>query len=57
MAICTQSSITIVDLTDGKQAKLYITSNQPSVVIYDPNNTASPYTPNWSSNNLVYIVK
>lgn len=53
MAICTQSSITIVDLTDGKQAKLYITSNQPSVVIYDPNNTASPYTPNWSSNNLV----
>lgn len=53
MAIQTQSSITIIDITDGKQAKAYITSNQPSVVVYDPNNTSSPYTPNWASNNLI----
>lgn len=53
MAIQAYSDITIVDLTDGKQAKIYITSNQPSVVVYDPNNTASPYTPDWTTTNLI----
>ena len=53
MAIQAYSDIVIVDITDGKQAKIYLTSNQPSVVVYDPNNTASPYTPDWSTNNLV----
>lgn len=53
MAIQAYSDITILDLTDGKQAKVYITSNQPSIVVYDPNNTASPYTPDWTTNNLI----
>lgn len=53
MAIQAYSDIVIVDITDGKQAKIYLTSNQPSVVVYDPNNTASSYTPDWSTNNLV----
>ena len=42
---------TIVDLTDSRKLSAYITSNQPSVVIYDPN-SATKYTPDWSTNKL-----
>lgn len=43
---------TIVDLTDTRKLSTYITSNQPTTVIYDPN-SAVKYTPNWATNNLV----
>ena len=44
--------ISIVDLTDSRKLSAYLTSNQPNVVIYDPNN-AVQYSPDWSQNNLV----
>ena len=37
MAAIAYSSIDIVDLTDSQKLSAYITSNQPTVVIYDPN--------------------
>lgn len=43
--------ISIVDLTDGKQVQAYLTSNQPNIVVYDPN-SVQQYTPNWSSSTL-----
>ena len=52
MAAIAYSSIDIVDLTDSQKLSAYITSNQPTVVIYDPNATAQ-YNPNWSTNNLI----
>ena len=52
MAAIAYSSIDIVDLTDSQKLIVYITSNQPTVVIYDPNATAQ-YNPNWSTNNLI----
>lgn len=36
--------ISIVDISDVGKLQAYITSNQPSVVIYDPNATTK-YTP------------
>lgn len=44
--------ISIVDLTDSRKLSAYLTSNQPNVVIYDPNN-AVQYSPDWSQSNLV----
>lgn len=43
--------ITIIDMTDSRTLSAYITSNQPNVVIYDPNSTVE-YSPDWSKNNL-----
>ena len=52
MAAIAYSSIDIVDLTDSQKLSAYVTSSQPTVVIYDPNAT-SQYNPNWSTNHLV----
>ena len=49
--IKTYGSISIVDSTDGGQLSATIQSNQPLMVIHDPNNENS-YTPDWSKNNL-----
>lgn len=49
--IKTYGSISIVDSTDGGQLSATIQSNQPLMVIYDPNNT-NAYTPDWSKTNL-----
>lgn len=43
--------ITIIDMTDSRTLSAYITSNQPNVVIYDPNSSVE-YSPDWSKNNL-----
>ena len=40
------SAITIVDMSDGKQLSVYISSNQPRIQIRDVN--ASSWTPDWS---------
>lgn len=45
------SSVTVTDLSDAGQISLYLTSNQPTSVIYDPNQDI--YTPDWSTSNLV----
>ena len=49
--IKTYGSISIVDSTDGGQLSVTIQSNQPLMVIHDPNNT-NGYTPDWSKTNL-----
>ena len=45
------SSVSVIDLTDVGVINLYLTSNQPTSVIYDPDQNT--YTPDWSSSNLV----
>lgn len=45
------SSVTITDLSDAGQVSLYLTSNQPNSVIFDPNQNT--YTPDWGKSNLV----
>ena len=44
--------ISIIDMTDSRKLSAYLTSNQPNVVIYDPN-SSTQYSPNWATNNLV----
>ena len=41
------SSVSVIDLTDVGSINLYCTSNQPTSVVYDPNQNS--YTPNWST--------
>lgn len=45
------SSVVVKDTTDVGQLSLYLTSNQPTTVLYDPNQNT--YTPDWSTSNLV----
>lgn len=45
------SSVVVTDYSDVGQLNLYLTSNQPTTVIYDPNQNI--YTPDWSSSNLI----
>lgn len=44
------SSISVTDRTDAGTLNFYLTSNQPSSVVYNPNQNA--YTPNWATSNL-----
>lgn len=43
---------TFTDIGDVGRLTAYLTSNQPMMVVYDPNNTQSPYTPNWATSAL-----
>ena len=53
MAVKAFSSVSVIDYTDVGSIQLYLTSNQPTTVIYDPNTSGTAaYTPNWSSSNL-----
>lgn len=45
-------SITIVDIGDLGTLSVYPESNQPTSVIYDPNQNGGVYNPNWISTNL-----
>ena len=47
------SSVSVIDLTDVGSINLYCTSNQPTSVVYDPNQNS--YTPNWSSSPFLVI--
>ena len=47
----TSSSITFIDTTDNRKLDAYITSNLPTIQIYDTN--ANTYSPDWSKTNLV----
>lgn len=53
MAVKAFSSVSVIDYTDIGNIQLYLTSNQPTTVIYDPNTTGTAaYSPNWASSNL-----
>ena len=45
------SSVAIQDSLDVGNLQSYLSSNQPTSVIYNPNNSA--YTPDWSSSHLI----
>lgn len=45
------SSVTVTDYSDVGQVSLYLTSNQPNNVIYDPNQDI--FTPDWSASHLI----
>lgn len=47
------NDIVLLDTTDTKKIDLHITSNHPTVQIYDKNNTQEPLTPDWKKNPLV----
>ena len=47
------NDIVILDTTDSKKIDLHISSNHPTVQIYDPNNSHNPITPDWSVDPLV----
>lgn len=49
--ILAYSSVTVTDYNDVGTLNLYLTSNQPTTVVYDPNQNV--YTPNWASSSLV----
>ena len=44
-------SVSVRDYTDLGQIMMYMTSSQPSTVVYDP--SQSTYVPNWGQSNLV----
>ena len=45
-------SITIVDIGDLGTLSVYPESNQPSSMIYDPNQNGGTYSPDWTTTNL-----
>ena len=54
MATTAYGSITIVDIGDLGELSITPTSNQPSMVICDPNGPNGPtYSPDWSTSNLL----
>lgn len=46
------NDIVILDTTDSKKIDLYISSNHPTVQIYDQNASQEPLTPDWSTSPL-----
>ncbi|MEE1302548.1 MAG: hypothetical protein UHD64_07160, partial [Bacteroidales bacterium] len=46
----TSGSVTFMDLTDNRKLEVYITSNLPTIQIYNQN--TKTYTPDWSITNL-----
>ena len=51
MSIQAQGQITLVDIGDLGDLSVFPQSNQPTVVVYDPE--TSTYSPNWQANHLV----
>lgn len=47
------NDIVILDTTDTKKLDVHISSNHPTIQIYNQNTTQGTYTPDWSSNPLV----
>ena len=44
------TTITFLDYTDSRKLEVYISSNHPTVQIYNPNNKT--YSPDWSKEKL-----
>lgn len=49
------NDIVILDTTDTKKIDIHISSNHPTVQIYDTNTTQGTHTPDWSTNPLELI--
>ena len=49
------NTLTFIDTTDTKKIDVHISSNHPTVQLYDTN--LGTYTPNWTSSNLVLSAK
>lgn len=48
------ANLTFIDLTDSKKVDVHITSNLPTVQIFDGNeNAQTPYSPDWTNTPLV----
>lgn len=45
-------NLTFIDLTDSKKVDVHISSNLPTIQIYDANNTPATCSPDWTSNPL-----
>ena len=46
------NDIVLLDTTDSKKIDLHITSNHPTIQIYDQNTSQGTLTPDWSTNPL-----
>ncbi len=53
MPTVTSGNITLIDLTDTKKVDIHISSNHPTIQIYNPNDSQKPFTPDWSNVPLV----
>jgi len=51
----TSNQITILDMTDNRTLEVFLTSNNPSVQSYDPNNGS--YSPSWEFTNMILTPK
>ena len=47
------NDIVLLDTTDTKKIDLHITSNHPTVQIYNQNNSQEPLTPDWENSPLI----
>ena len=45
------STVTLLDRTDERKLEVYVSSNHPTVQIYNSNN--GEYTPDWNTTNLM----
>ena len=43
---------TFLNMTTKRKLEVHISSNLPTVQIYDSNNSTNAYTPDWSKTNL-----
>lgn len=57
MPTVTSGNITLIDLTDTKKVDIHISSNLPTIQIYNPNDSQNPFTPNWQDTPLVLEAK
>lgn len=48
----TSQPLVFLDTTDSRKLEVYISSNHPTVQLYNVNNTEGKYTPDWSTTNL-----
>ena len=46
------NDIVLLDVTDTKKVDVHISSNHPTIQIYNPNDSQEPFTPDWSSSPL-----
>ncbi len=53
MPTITSGSVTLLDLTDTKKIDLHISSNHPTVQIYNQNDSQEPLIPDWSKDSLI----
>lgn len=57
MPTVTSGNITLIDLTDTKKVDIHISSNHPTIQIYNPNDSQKSFTPDWSNVPLVLEAK